>query len=118
LEEAVWAPAKLKPTDSRINAGTKVVAHCHGVFLLPDCKTLCVVVGRSKPVAPDAWISASLKADADVLLAEHHAKVAEFDEHIEARRRRTRLKERYSRRRTLGVGRSDGRHRGAHHARC
>ncbi|MBL0086561.1 MAG: hypothetical protein IPP44_07570 [Ideonella sp.] len=58
LEEAVWAPAKLKPTDSRINAGTKVVAHCHAVFLLPDCKTLSVVVGRSKPVAPDAWISA------------------------------------------------------------
>jgi hypothetical protein len=96
LEEAVWAPAKLKPTDLRINAGTKVVAHCHAVFLLPDCKTLSVVVGRSKPVAPDTWISASLKANADVLLAEHHAKVAEFDKHIELKKQANdALKEHY-----------------------
>lgn len=82
FEEAVWAPAKLKPTGSRIKAGTKVVAHCHGVFLLPDGKTLCLVVGRSKPVAPDAWISPPLKASADALLLEHQAKVAEFEEGI------------------------------------
>jgi hypothetical protein len=50
LREAVWAPAKLKPTGSRIKAGTKVVAHCYGVFLLPDGKILCVAVGRSKPL--------------------------------------------------------------------
>ena len=86
LREAVWAPAKLKPTDSRINAGTKVVAHCYGVFLLPDCKTLCVVVGRSKPVVPNTWISASLTAEAEALLAEHQAKVAEFDKNIELKK--------------------------------
>jgi hypothetical protein len=83
LREAVWAPAKLKPSGSRIKAGTKVVAHCHGVFLLPDGKTLCVAVGRTKPTAPDAWIPAGLKADADALLLEHQSKVAEFDEAIE-----------------------------------
>jgi len=82
MEEAVWAPAKLKLSSSRIKAGTKVVAHCHGVFLLPDGKTLCVLVGRSKPMAPDAWISPSLKASADALLLAHQAKVAEFDEAI------------------------------------
>ena len=79
LEEAVWASAKLKPTGSRMKAGTEVVAHCHGVFLLPDGKTLCVVVGRSKPVVQDAWISAGLKAEADALLLEHRSNVAEFD---------------------------------------
>jgi len=83
LREAVWASAKLKPTGSRINAGTMVVAHCHGVFLLPDGKNLCVAVGRSKPVAPDAWISAGLKAGADALLLEHQSRVAEFDEAID-----------------------------------
>ena len=96
MEEAVWAPAKLRPTGSRITAGTKVVAHCHGVFLLPDCKTLCVVVGRSKPLAPDTWISGSLKAEADALLAEHQAKVAEFDKNIELKKQANdALKERY-----------------------
>ena len=96
LEESVWAPAKLKPTGSRIKAGTKVIAHCHGVFLLPDGKTLSVVVGRTKPVAPDSWMSASLKAEADALLAEHQAKVAEFDEHIRLKKQaQDALKERY-----------------------
>lgn len=87
LREAVWAPAKLKPTDARIKVGTKVVAYCHGVFLLPDGKTLCLVVGRSKLVAPDAWISAGLKADADALLREHQSKVAEFDEAINRKKK-------------------------------
>lgn len=86
LREAVWAPAKLKPTGSRIKAGIKVVAHCHGVFLLPDGKTLGVMVGRTKPVAPDTWMSASLKTEADALLAEHQAKVAEFDKHIKLKK--------------------------------
>ncbi|MCA3121330.1 MAG: hypothetical protein ING90_01690 [Rhodocyclaceae bacterium] len=87
LREAVWAPAKLKPTGSRIKAGTKVVAHCHGVFLLPDGKNLCVAVGRSKPLFPDAWISAGLKADADALLLEHQSKVTEFDEAIDRKKK-------------------------------
>lgn len=82
LEQAVWSQAKLKPTSMRIKGGTKVVAYCHGVFLLPDGKNLCVVVGRSKPVEPDAWISSVLKAEADAMLAEHLLKVAEFDESI------------------------------------
>ena len=96
LREAVLVSAKLKPTDSRIYSETKVVAHCHGVFLLPDCKTLCVVVGRSKPVSPDTWISASLKAEADALLAEQQAKVAEFEKNIEIKKQANdTLKERY-----------------------
>jgi len=96
LEEAVWASAKLKPTGSCIKAGTKVVAHCHGVFLLPDGKTLCVLVGRSKPVAPDAWISPSLKDGADALLLEHQAKIADFEEGIRRKKQANEeLKERY-----------------------
>lgn len=96
LEEAVWASAKLKPNGSRIKAGTRVVAHCHGVFLLPNGKNLCVVVGRMKPLAPDAWISPSLKAGADALDLENQAKVAEFDEHIKRKKQASEaLKERY-----------------------
>ncbi|WP_144731168.1 MULTISPECIES: hypothetical protein [Comamonadaceae] len=86
LEQAVWSPTKLKPTDSRIGPGTKVVAYCCGVFLLPDDKTLCVLVGRSKPLVPDAWISSTLKASADALLLEHQTKVAEFDDAISRKR--------------------------------
>ena len=82
LEQAVWSQAKLKPTSVRIKGSTKVVAYCHGVFLLPDGKNLCVVVGRSKPVAPDAWIPSVLKAEADAMLSAHLLKVAEFDEGI------------------------------------
>ena len=87
LEEAVWAPAKLKPTGLRIKADTKVVAHCHGVFLLPDGKNLCVVVGRSEPLFSNAWISAGLKVYADALLLEHQSKVAEFDEAIDRKKK-------------------------------
>jgi hypothetical protein len=79
LREAVWAPTKLKPTGARVKSGTKVVAHCHGMFLLPDGKTLCVLVGRSRPEVPDTWMSRSLKVSAEALLLEHQAKVAEFD---------------------------------------
>ena len=87
LEQAVWVPAKLKPTGSRIKAGTKVVAYCHGVFSLPDGKNLCVAVGRSKPHVPNAWISEGLKADADALLLEHLSKVAEFDLAIDRKKK-------------------------------
>ena len=82
MEEAVWAPAKLKPTDSRMKPGTKVFAYCYGVFLLPDEKTLSVLVGRTKPGALHTWIAASLKVEADALLEEHQVRVAEFDERI------------------------------------
>jgi hypothetical protein len=96
LELAVWAPAMLKPKATRIKAGTKVVAHCHGVFLLPDGKTLCVVVGRTEPLALDGWISAALKADADALLLEHQSKVAEFNEGIKQKKlANDALRERY-----------------------
>lgn len=78
--------AKLKP-NARIKGRSTVIAHCHGVFLLPEGKNLCVVVGRSKPLAPDAWISAGLKAEADALVLEHQSKVAKFDEEIDRRKK-------------------------------
>lgn len=96
LREAVWAQTMLKPAGVRIKAGTKVVAHCHGVFLLPDGETLNVIVGRSNPLAAITWMSASLKADVDALLAVHQAKVAEFNEHIRLKKQANEaLKERY-----------------------
>ncbi len=87
LEESLWSPARLKPTDSRIKAETKVLAYCHGVFLLPDDKTLCVLVGRSKPHALYGWISEELKAAANALVLEHRSKVVEFDDVIERKRK-------------------------------
>jgi len=96
LEEAVWDQAKLKPTGSRIKAGTTVDAYCHGVFLLPGEKTLCLVVGRTKPASSNTWIAPTLKADIDALMLAHKAKVAEFDEGIKAKKQANEaLKERY-----------------------
>jgi hypothetical protein len=82
LEVAVWSLAKLKPVAPRPKSGTTVEAHCQAVFVLPNEKTLCVVVGRTKSVPSDTWISGALKSEADVLLLEHRSKVAEFDEAI------------------------------------
>ena len=87
LEKAVWAPTKLKPTGSRIKTGTKVAAYCHGVFLLPDGKNLCVAVGRSKPGALDAWISAGLKAGAEMLMLDYQSKLAEFNGAIDRKKK-------------------------------
>jgi hypothetical protein len=80
LYDAVWHPAKLKPIGIRMKTGLKIEAFCHGVFLLPDQKNLCVVVGRAKPVTTDAWISSQLKSESIALLIEHQIKVAEFNE--------------------------------------
>ncbi len=82
IRHAVWDRRRLKPAGQRTKSGTSVLAHCHGVFLLPDGKTLCVVVGRTKPVLSDAWISAALKAEAHALLLAHRSKVADFEEAI------------------------------------
>ncbi len=73
-----------------------MVAYCHGVFLLPRGKTLCLAIGRSKPVAPYAWISPPLKVGADALLLAHQAEVTEFEESIGREKKANEgLKERY-----------------------
>ena len=97
LRDAIWEPAKLKPVQKRLEQGTEIIAHCHGVFLLGDNKkTLIVMVGRSTPVFPDTWIPASLKTSADTLLADHQAKVAKFEEDADRKRQtRKELRERY-----------------------
>jgi hypothetical protein len=86
FEEAVWVAAQLRPEGPRVKAGTKVHAHCHGVFLLPGEKHVCVVAGRAKPSSQDAWISTALQAEADTLLREHQSKVAEFEKESERKK--------------------------------
>ncbi len=86
VEEAVWVPAKLKPEGQPIKSGTKIVAYCHGMFLLPGEKTLCVVVGCAKPITSDAWISAALKAEADAMQLDHQAQIAEFEARIQRKK--------------------------------
>ena len=73
--ESISSLGALKPNSHR---KVHSIAHCHGVFLLPDDRTLCVVVGQSKPLAPDTWIPAELKAVADEMLLEHQSKAAEL----------------------------------------
>lgn len=72
LEQAVWDRSRLKPHVSWVKAGTKVLAHCHGVFLLPGQKSLCILVGRENPSAPNCWISEALKSTSAALLADHN----------------------------------------------
>lgn len=86
INAAVWDSKKLKPIGSRIELGTGVTAHCHGVFSLPDGDNLCLVVGRYKPVDLSIWISAEVKAAADALHHDHQAKVTEFNERIESKK--------------------------------
>src|SRR5262245_18277404 len=84
FEKAVWVAAQRRP--ARVKAGTKIHAHCRGVFLLPGEKRVCVVAGREKPISQDVWISTALKAQADTLLQDHQSKVAEFDAKIELKK--------------------------------
>ncbi len=84
LSDAVWAPTKLKPIGPHIKSGTTVIAHCHGVFLLPDGKNLCVVVGRAKPVV--SRIPAVVETAASDLHRDHQAEVSEFKESIERKK--------------------------------
>jgi hypothetical protein len=86
LFAAVWVPSKLKPIGPRIKSGTSVTAHCHGVFLLPDDKNFCIVVGRSKPVVEGSWIPQAVKTEADALHRDHQTKVDEFNESIERKK--------------------------------
>lgn len=86
VAEAVWVSTRLKPRGQRVNSGMKLVAYCHGVFLLPGEESLCVLVGRSKPIRSDHLIPAALKAKADVLLLDHKSEVAEFKTRIECKR--------------------------------
>lgn len=83
LVDAAWDVTKLKPRGQRANSRTKVVAYCHGVFLLPGEKRLCVLVGREKPISSNYWISQELKIRADDLLEAHRSSVAAFEKSIE-----------------------------------
>jgi hypothetical protein len=88
LAEAALNSAKLKPRGRRASTSTVVVAYCRGVFLLPGEQSLCVLVGRSKPIRLGSWISTALKAEADVLLLNHQSNVAEFEENIKCKRQK------------------------------
>lgn len=86
IAQAVWLPAKLKPKVRHIKSGTSVVAHCHGVFLLPDNKNVCLLVGRRKPTNTDGWISKAVKAKADKLLQDYQTKFKGFETNINLKR--------------------------------
>lgn len=87
LKASVWSSGKLKPLGARPQRDSVIVAHCHGVFLLPGETTLWVAVGRFEPANSTGWISAELKEKADALILEHRSKVADFDEKIHQKRK-------------------------------
>jgi hypothetical protein len=89
IDVAVSVPANLKADPDRVDVATKVVVHCHGVFLLRGGNRVCVVAGLAKPSSQDAWVGAGLKAEADTLLREHQSKVAEFEEEIERQKQKS-----------------------------
>lgn len=72
------ASAKIKHGWQRGEASTEVIVYCHGVFLLPDAKNLCVLFCIARPMGAGAWITATLKAEADALLLDHKSKIAQF----------------------------------------
>ncbi len=78
--EAVWDRFKLKPANSGKDAEAKILAHCHGIFALPNDTLLCVLIGRDPAVFPNLWMSEPLKAAAGALLAEHKEDIAKLKE--------------------------------------
>ncbi|MEZ7523553.1 type II toxin-antitoxin system HicA family toxin [Burkholderia vietnamiensis] len=88
LTLALWDKRKLRPFEERIRDGLKVIAHCHGVFSLPDEHTLCVVISRQEPVGRQTWLSSDVKVRAKHLLDEHTRRIADIDEKIEAEKKR------------------------------
>jgi hypothetical protein len=72
--------AKIKQGWQRGKAGTEAIVHCHGVFLLPDAKNLCMLFGLEKPMGVDGWITTTLKSEAGALLFDHKSKMARVDE--------------------------------------
>lgn len=100
LEMAVWQSKKLRPREGTTRAGVTVSAYCHGVFLLPGEGSLAVLVSRNNPHDACRWISTELKAKADILVLEHEAAVAVFDE--EMRRKREAGEELWERCKAMG----------------
>jgi hypothetical protein len=78
LGTAVWKPAKLRPPT--VSLGTRVHAHCHGVFVLPGGTKLCVAVCWNRALSPAAWIAPALKDEADKLFLAYQAEVTQFEE--------------------------------------
>lgn len=84
LDAAAWTVLRHAEDWKKCFAMAKV--HCHGVFGLPGNRELLVLVGVNPPSGPAGWLSEAACAAARELLAEHQAKVAEFDEHIERKK--------------------------------
>ncbi|MGE0673511.1 MAG: hypothetical protein AB7O64_10670 [Methylibium sp.] len=84
LEAAAWTV--LRHTEDWKKRFAMAKVHCHGVFGLPGNRELLVLVGVNPPSRPRGWLSEAVCAAARELLAEHQAKDAEFDEHMERKK--------------------------------
>ncbi|MGF6635092.1 type II toxin-antitoxin system HicA family toxin [Paraburkholderia sp. MM6662-R1] len=82
LTLALWDKRKLGPVGERVRSGLKVIAHCYGVFSLPDKHTLCVLVSRNEPVERQTWIPSDVKIAAKHLVENHTQRIAEIDKKI------------------------------------
>ena len=86
LGAAVWHPKLLKPLGVVLRKGVHVPAHCHGVFCLPDSKSVLVLVGRNAPPNLEGWVPPALRSEANALHKAHLIEVAEFEERIRLKR--------------------------------
>jgi hypothetical protein len=80
LQEAIWDSKKLKPADWKERLNTDFNAHLVSAFLLPDAKSLAILVSRSEAANAGDWLSVECKAKANDLLRDHEIMLAEYNE--------------------------------------
>jgi hypothetical protein len=84
LDAAAWSV--LRHTEDWRKRFVRAKVHCHGVFVLPDHRELLVLVGVNPPLTPGTWFPDAAHAHAREFLADHQARVAEFEAQIEHKR--------------------------------
>ena len=82
LELAAWSPSLLRPPLLTIKKGVKVLAHCYGVFSLPDPDSVLLLIGTTPPVHSVNWLLPCVVAEAVMLNNDHLNEVAQFEETI------------------------------------
>jgi hypothetical protein len=86
LQVAAWSV--LRHTEDWKNGSATAKVHCHGALALPGNRELLVLLGVASAPRRGGWLPEPMRAAARELLAEHQAKVADLDEHIERKKQK------------------------------
>lgn len=84
MELAAWTALRHSEDWKKQFASAKL--HCHGVFCIGGGSELLVLVAVAPPARPGHWLSETVGIKARELLAEHQAKLVEFEAHIESKK--------------------------------